>query len=215
MSESPIREERLVFDPLYTHAQEAAEDMIYAGYDQAHTIDHCKEHLSRYASVGHRQKFLDAFRKELTISIENHRLTCTYIEDSSRCPHEHTYAYAIACVVDTLDAINPAIARRDESLSFNKAEADEVGRLLVRLLAATSTMHADLNLLKAGQQVLYEDLTEFYDDLHAKTAYGKRDWFDLIKARVSEVFGTEVIKDSVVRPIWTDLARIAGIEIDG
>src|SRR5688500_12399581 len=128
--ESPmdaLSRERLAFDPIYKHAQKAADDLIDRHYTKV--TEHkntTRQHIAEYRSKTQRLQFLDALRKEMMLWMEEHRPNCGVKDNPEKCRFEVHYADIVRIIQDELEVLDPSIANRQVTVSFSRQEADQV-----------------------------------------------------------------------------------------
>lgn len=211
-TEQPITHERLAHDPVYAHATATAKSLIDTRPPK--TIESVfRSNYARYLSPTHRLRYLDALRKELTVRIDNHRPGCPYPNDP-QCIQERAYAASIEMARDELAMINPAIAARHESQSFSKIEANQINAVLNTMAEQLSGMESSLNVLTTSSQFTYDDILGLLEDMKDKLPYGKKDWFDLFRTRLTNVGIDEAIRASIVAPALTTMGELIVNTID-
>lgn len=109
---------------------------------------------------------------------------------------------------DELAMINPAIAARSEAQSFTQSEADQINVLLNTLVDKMTSMESELGVLTTSTQFTYDDIIVLLEEMRDKLPYGKRDWLDLLKARLFNVGLDETINQSIVSPMLKDIAEV-------
>ncbi len=62
-------------------------------------------------------------------------------------------------------------------------------------------VEGQLQVLTTSSQFTYDDIVELLEDMRDKMPYGKKDWFDLLKARLSNVGLDEALNQSLVTPL--------------
>ena len=198
--------ERLAFDPIYRHAQKAADDLIDGHYTKVpgHK-DEARQHISEYRSKSQRLQFLDALRKEMMLWMEEHRPSCGVKDNPEKCRFEVHYADIVRIIQDELEVLDPSVANRQVSGSFSRQEADEVLRLLNEMRDQIQNMEATL---QTGQQATYDLLSEELDDLSLKLSLGKKDFGAIFLGRIKEAAVKKGIELALIEPMVVELTKI-------
>lgn len=201
-----LSRERLAFDPIYKHAQKAADDLIDGHYTKVNAHrDEARQHIAEYRSKTQRLQFLDALRKEMMLWMERHRPGCGVKDNPERCRFEVHYADIVRIIQDELEVLDPSVASRPVSGSFSRQEADEVVKLLNDMRDQLQTMEATL---QTGQQVTYDLLSEELDDLPLKLSLGKKDFGAVFLGRIKEAALKKGIELALIEPLVAELTKI-------
>ena len=201
-----LARERLAFDPIYRHAQKAADDLLDGHYTNVNAHkNEARDHITEYRSTTQRLQFLDALRKEMLLWMERHRPDCSVKDNPEKCRHEIYYADIVRIIQDELEVLDPSIATRHVSGSFSKQEADAVIVLLNDIQDRLQAMEANL---QTGQQATYDLLSEELDDLPLKLSLGKKDFGSILFGRLKDAAVKKGIDLALIDPLVVEVKKI-------
>lgn len=196
----------IAFDPAAASASELAEHFISHGYYKDWKT-RAEQTLAEFDTESDRVRFLDVLRRELSDGIVSHREEeCTLpIEERPKCPHEQIYAHVQTWIKGHLGSSQLTVATRAPELSINRVELDVLYRTLQTILNQIVVANTSLRALTAGQQVIYEDVMDEFEQLCEIAPAGKKSFIDLFVGRITRMALEHGIKKEIIDPAINDL----------
>lgn len=197
--EDVIMRERLSIDPLAERAQKMARNLLYMrfGYHDDSNEKALRSAIDGIKAIDHKVRYMDLLRAELLVQFNEHEEDCK----ESNCRMGQLHAEAVFILQDELAALSPVVAQRNPLDSITAQQSNELIRVKNELLDAIESAQQDST---SAMLILSEQL----DELFGKQAYGRKDFFSLIKSRLVEVGVDTILEKGVYEPLLTKVEGI-------
>ncbi len=164
-------------------------------------IEGIRNELFEYRKDSHKLEFIDIILKLLKLGYDEHLKSCQYKKDRLKCDINKNFENKLFFVQNEKDEI---IERLDSS-EFSIPERNTTNESLSGIIA-------DLNKIKLGQELTYNDLYNELQELKDYYFLNKKHWTQLFIGRISEMVAGGVISETVSKEIVkTVLANYQGL----
>ncbi|WP_460219374.1 hypothetical protein [Psychroserpens sp. MEBiC05023] len=157
-------------------------------------IDKLKSELYRYNNNSDKLNFISVVRNYVQEQHDNHYEEC---KNRERCDELKDYKKGLY-FIDSLGT-DYGVKFKQEDV-FSEFEKSEYNNKLDRILN-------DLNEIKKGQELIYNDLSEEFEELKKLYFLGKKNWKQLLAGKTVEMVAGGVIGETVS----AELIKIAEI----
>lgn len=180
--------------------QKQAEDYHMYNFSEGENhkvfIQGIRTELYEYRKDSHKLEFIDTIRKLLKLGYDEHLESCQYKKDRLKCGTNTNYENILFFVQNEKDEIIEGL----DSSEFSIPERNINNESLTRIVD-------DLNKIKLGQELTYNDL---YDELQELKEYyflNKKHWTQLFIGRISEMVAGGVISETVSKEIVSTVMK--------
>jgi hypothetical protein len=156
-------------------------------------ISDVRTELWEYNKVIYKIEFLEKIILEAKIKYDEHLKICTQPED---CSKNIFYENVMFFLQEELEELEQDLTPVD----FNQNEKKSTNEVLKKILD-------DLNEIKVGQEVSYNDLSDGFDELKDLYFLNKKNWMQLFNGKVSEMVAAGVVSETVSKDIVKILAK--------
>ena len=138
-------------------------------------------------------KFINFLLNRNNSDYENHKLKCT---EQDNCRYNYAYENIAYYLCQELNRLG--IHFNDDTFSEEDKQATE---------SKLSQILKDLDEVKAGQQVIYEDLTKEINELRELYFLGKKKWYQLLIGKSVDMVASGIVSELVSKQIIEELKK--------
>lgn len=150
-------------------------------------IEDVRSELWEYKKDTYKIEFVERIIKEAKIKYDDHILVCT---NKNSCPKNKFYENTLFFLQEELEELEENLTPE----SFNQVEKGTINKTLQIILD-------ELNELKLGQEITYNDLSNEFEELKDLYYLDKKNWLQLFQGKVSEMVAGGVISETVSKSI--------------
>lgn len=147
-------------------------------------IDEVRSELYEYNKDTHKIVFIERIIVKVKIGYDAHFNECT--EKLGECGEMKSYENILYFLQEELEELEENLTIED----FTTIEKESINETLDKILK-------EINTLKLGQELIYTDISEEFDDLKTFYYLNKKNWIQLFQGKLVEKLADGVI-DSVV-----------------
>jgi|TARA_B110000967_G_C18620187_1_gene428443 hypothetical protein len=180
--------------------QKQAEDYHMYNFSEGENhkvfIQGVRTELYEYRKDSHKLEFINTLLKLLKLGYDEHLESCQYKKDRLKCGINTNYENILFFIQNEKDEIIEGL----DSSEFSIPERNINNESLTRIVD-------DLNKIKLGQELTYNDL---YDELQELKEYyflNKKHWTQLFIGRISEMVAGGVISETVSKEIVSTVLK--------
>jgi O6-methylguanine-DNA--protein-cysteine methyltransferase len=177
--------------------QRQADDFIQLEMDEygnyKEFISKVNSHLLDYKKTSHRIEFTERVITKVKITYDEHLISCKNKEDCS----------INKFCENTLFFLQEEIGELEEQLTpneFTKTEKININSTLQIILE-------DLNKIKFGQQITYDDIAIQFDELKDLYFLDKKNWKQLFAGKLTEMIAGGIISETVSKEITNSILK--------
>lgn len=153
-------------------------------------IDKVRQQLWEYKKATYKIEFVEYVIRKAKIAFDEHLPKCT---SKNNCGINKFYENTLFFLQEELEELeselNPDNFSRDEKIMLNQT--------LQKIVE-------DLNTIKLGQQITYDDVKDEFEELKDLYYLNKKNWVQLFTGKLSEMVAGGVISETISK----DLAEI-------
>lgn len=153
-------------------------------------IQKVRTQLYEYRKDAHKLEFIDYLMTLLKQGYDKHLTRCEYPNDRGKCAINKNYENTLFFVQNERDEIIENLPDTD----FTPQERANINESLERILA-------DLDKVKLGQEITYNDLTTELNDLKEFYFLNKKHWSQMFIGRLTEMVASGVISETISKYI--------------
>lgn len=157
----------------------------YEGGDYKDFVSSVKSELWEYNKIAYKIEFLEQIILSLKKGFDAHLSKC-----SKDCSVKKHYENAIFFLQEELEELEGNI----DTSSFSRADKGEINEALQKIIS-------DLNELKLGQQITYDDLALEFEKLKDMMFLDKKTWSQLFIGKLAEMIASGVISETLSKEI--------------
>lgn len=166
-------------------------------YDQVHNhtevIDEAKSEIYNIDSDTDKVTFLRVILEHNAQEYQKHLLVCKM---GDNCQHNYDYESIAYFLTQELNLLGI----RTNNDQFTIEERDDIKNKLDKLLSEIQT-------LKDGQQIIYDDLKAEIDSLKELFILGKKTWYQLLIGKTTEMVTSGVVSETISKEIVSTLKK--------
>lgn len=159
-------------------------------------IQKVRSQLYEYRKDTHKLEFIDHLMTLLKVDYDKHLTVCNYPKEKGKCPTNKNYENTLFFVQNERDAILENLTSED----FKPKERADINESLQKIIA-------DLDKIKLGQEITYDDLTEELNDLKEFYYLNKKHWSQMLIGRLTEMVASGVISETISKDIVETVAK--------
>jgi hypothetical protein len=164
-------------------------------------IEEVETRLWDYNKDSHKVIFLDQLLNRFRIDLDKHTEKCTYKLKGS-CPKEIKYEDVLFFLQNKLDEIEETL----DPLELSREDRFNLSETLNKILI-------DINLLRLGQEITYEDLSQEFIELRENMHLSRKNWRELFVGKISDMVASgivsETISKNVIKLVSENIGKIA------
>jgi predicted DNA-binding protein (MmcQ/YjbR family) len=168
-------------------AQEFLEYNLNTGDLYKNFISKVRNQLFEYRKTPHKIEFVNHLIKTIKIEYETHLNVC---HDLKNCDYNKFYENVLFFLQEEIEDLELQLTPID----FNKEERTSINESLQKILD-------NLNTLKLGQELTYNDLFEEFEELKDLYFLNKKHWTEIFIGKLSEMVVGGVINETVSKQI--------------
>jgi hypothetical protein len=156
-------------------------------------ISDLRSELFEYRKAIHKIEFVERVIQKAKIDYDNHLKVC---QKGPTCSNNIFYENTLFFLQEELDELEDSLPPED----FKKFERELLNTTLQTILD-------DLNEIKLGQQLTYNDLSDEFDELKDLYYLNKKNWMQLFNGKITEMVAGGVISETLSKDIVRILAE--------
>lgn len=153
-------------------------------------IQKVRTQLYEYRKDAHKLEFIDHLMILLKVDYDKHLTVCTYPKEKGKCPTNKNYENTLFFVQNERDDILENLTLTD----FTPQERIGINESLQKILA-------DLDKIRLGQEITYDDLTTELEDLKEFYYLNKKHWSQMLIGRLTEMVAGGIISETISKGI--------------
>jgi hypothetical protein len=150
-------------------------------------IDAAKNELGDIDSPGDKIKFINTLLDSNNSEYSKHLPECT---NPTGCPQNYAYEKVAYYLTRELNRLG---VKLDDD-TFTQDEKNQAESKLDQILK-------DLNEVKLGQQIIYEDLTKEINELRDLYFLGKKKWYQLFLGKSIDMIASGIVSETISKQI--------------
>lgn len=150
-------------------------------------VNEAKTAIHDYHKVAHKIEFIDEIIIILKRNFDSHMLVC---QSPKTCPTNKFYENTLFFLEEKIEELEQQLPVSD----FNRIQKQQV-------LVALDALVADLNNLKTGQQITYDDLMQEFKDLRDFLYLDKANFTQLLLGKITEMAAGGIVSETVSKSL--------------
>lgn len=159
-------------------------------------IQELRNELNEYNKENHRLEFVDRILTLLKVGYDKHLEKCQFPNDKLKCIINKNYENILFFVQNEKTNL---IENLDKS-NFTIEDRNTINESLKKILE-------DINLIKMGQEITYDDLSQEFEELKEYYFLSKKSWTQLLIGRISEMVASGIISETISKEIVSTVVR--------
>lgn len=160
---------------------------VYRHTDYKPFIESVRSNLYEYRKIAHKIEFIDTLINRMKQEYDEHLLVCKF---PLTCDKNKFYKNSLFFLQEEVDDLEQQLP----STEFSRTQKQET-------VMALNTLIADLNTLKAGQQVTYEDLMQEFKDLRDFLYLDKANFTQLLLGKITEMAAGGIVSETISKSL--------------
>lgn len=152
-------------------------------------IGEVRTQLWEYKKDSYKIEFIQRLTGQLKLKFDKHIEVCTATV-KSECAVNKFFENALFFLQEEIEELEGNLANTE----FKSIEKKQANDTLDKILA-------DLNQLKVGQQITYDDLYNEIQDIKDFYFLNKKNWFQLLTGKLTEMVAGGIISETVSKDI--------------
>ena len=153
-------------------------------------IQKVRTQLYEYRKDAHKLEFIDHLMTLLKQGYDKHLTRCEYPNDRGKCAINKNYENTLFFIQNERDEMIESLPSTD----FSPQERTDINESLQKILA-------DLDKIKMGQEITYDDLIAELNDLKEFYYLNKKHWSQMLIGRLTEMVASGVISETISKDI--------------
>ena len=150
-------------------------------------INEVRSELFEYRKTTHKIEFIERIIQNVKIKYDKHLLVCT---NKKNCPENEYYENILFFLQEELEELEEELS----PIEFTKIEKNSVNETLQKIIS-------DINLLKLGQEITYDDFKEDFEELKDMYYLNKKTWLQLFIGKLSNRVASGIISESLSKEL--------------
>jgi len=163
----------------------------YGQQDYKSFIDSVRTSLHDYRKIAHKIEFTDKIIDTIKQEYDDHMLVC---KNPKTCSKNKFYENSLFFLQEEVEDLEQQLPKEE----FNRMQKKETSEALEALVA-------ELNTLKTGQQITYDDLMSEFKDLREFLYLEKKTLSQLMLGKLTEVVSSSVVGDVISETVSKSL----------
>ncbi len=180
--------------------QQQAKDWIRFSLDEhgkyEDFISKVRSKLYDYRKDSHKLEFVDQIILIVKLKYDNHLKVCEFPNDRSKCNVNKLFENVLFFLQNERDEILEVLPELD----FTLQERTDINVSLQNIIN-------DLNKIKFGQEITYDDLTDQLNELKEFYFLNKKHWTQLLIGRLSEMVASGIISEAICKDIVETISK--------
>ena len=148
-------------------------------------VSNVKSELWEYNKTAHKVQFIELIILRLKKGYDEHLSTC-----KNECDVKKFYENSLFFLQEELEELESNIETQD----FNRTDKTQLTVVLNKIIE-------DLNTLKLGQQISYDDFALEFEELKDMLFLDKKNWSQLFIGKLTEMIASGVISETISKEI--------------
>jgi hypothetical protein len=165
------------------------------GGDYDDFISELKSELYKYRKIPHRLEFVEYILFKLKMGSDLHLIECS-ARDKTKCSTNINYENALFFVQNEKEELLEQMLPSD----FNNIEKENTNRNLQEIIA-------DINLIKLGQELTYDDFIKEFNELKDLYYLNKKNWTQLLIGKLTEMTASGIISETICKQIVESVTK--------
>ncbi len=183
--------------------QQQASDWIRSRFDPHgeynEFIQNVRSQLYEYRKESHKLEFIDKIIAILKVQYDEHLEVCEFPDDRSKCFINKNFENTLFFLQNERDEIIESLPSTEFSINEKTSVNESLENILV-----------DLNRIKLGQEITYDDLMQELNELKEFYFLNKKHWSQLLIGRLSEMVASGVISETISKDIVETISKNYG-----
>jgi hypothetical protein len=175
----------------YFYKYEFDEDKSYEDFIQSVRLQ-----LHEYRKEPHKLEFVDHLMTLLKKDYDKHLTTCSYPKEKGTCPTNFKYENCLFFIQNERDEIIENL----QGIEFTMPERNDINESLQKIIA-------DLELIKMGQELTYDDLVDELNELKEFYFLNKKNWSQMLIGKLLEMVASGVISEATSKAIVATISE--------
>lgn len=188
--------------------EKQADEFIRIKYEMANNsnefIDNLKLELYNYYRTADKVKFIEKILLRARHDRDEHAKVC---KDPQNCRELRDYESIVFFTEQELEENGI-----DNKNLFDSSESFGVKRKVDELIDELKNLRNDIERLKTGQQITYDDFIEEFENLKEQTYLDKKTWRQILMGKLFEMTMSGVISESLSKKIIDIFGDIFPVE---
>lgn len=146
-------------------------------------IDKVHQHLREYKKTTYKIEFVEYVIRKAKIAFDDHLLECT---SKNNCGVNIFYENSLFFLQEELKELESEL----NPVDFSRQEKTSLNQTLQKIVE-------DLNTIKLGQQITYDDVKDEFEELKDLYYLNKKNWVQLFTGKLSEMVAGGVISETI------------------
>lgn len=160
----------------------------YVNYQEF--ISEVRAELYEYRKYAHKLEFLDYLLLLLKQGFDKHLEVCQHKNEKGVCGVNKNYENSLFFIQNELDEVIENLPKTE----FDIQEKAEINDSLQKILE-------DLNQIKIGQNITYDDIFEELNELKEFYFLNKKHWSQMLIGRLTEMVASGVVSETISKNI--------------
>jgi len=167
--------------------QKQADDFVQFHMDEhgeyKEFIDKVRQQLLEYKKPTYKIEFVEFVIRKAKIAFDDHLPKCT---SKNNCAVNKYYENTLFFLQEELEELETELHPED----FSRDEKTSLNQTLQKIVE-------DLNTIKLGQQITYDDVKDEFEELKDLYYLNKKNWVQLFTGKLSEMVAGGVISETI------------------
>jgi hypothetical protein len=151
-------------------------------------IENVRSQLWEYKKNVYKVEFLEHVINKVKNAYDDHLPKCY---DINNCPSNKFYENSLFFLQEELEELESEL----KPIDFSREEKALINKTLQKILV-------ELNTVKLGQQITYDDLKDEFEELKDLYYLNKKTWLQLFTGKISEMVAGGVINESISKELF-------------
>jgi len=166
----------------------------YNGYEDF--IQCVRSQLLEYRKETHKLEFVDHLMTLLKQDYDNHLKTCNFQKEKGQCPININYENSLFFIQNERDELIENL----QGIEFTMPERNQINESVQKIIA-------DLELIKMGQELTYDDLVDELNELKEFYFLNKKNWSQMFSGKLLEMVASGVISEAISKKIVATISE--------
>lgn len=159
------------------------------GSDYKEFIEKVRSNLWEYKKTAYKIEFVERVIQCAKIAYDEHLIVCKN-KDNDKCRINSYYENSLFFLQEELEELEGQISPED----FTRSQKTNTNQALQKIID-------DLNEIKLGQQIIYDDLNTEFEEMKDLYYLNKKNWTQLFTGKLSEMIASGVISETISKNI--------------
>ena len=150
-------------------------------------IEDVHSELWEYKKATYKIEFVERIIQKAKIEYDNHLLVC---RNKNNCPKNKFYENSLFFLQEELEELEEELSPNE----FSRIEKNSLNETL-------QTIINDINLLKLGQELTYDDFKEEFEELKDLYYLNKKNWLQLFTGKLANMVAGGIISETISKDL--------------